>query len=100
MLSEFGNLYTVIGTGVVIIVLFIILSIFKTIFSSAFIGMSLSIYAYLVVEYYYNGIPVLSCVGLLLSLIGLCKSGLLKRIFAVIGIIFSVYKILITFGIV
>lgn len=97
--ANVDGIWTVVGTGIVILLLFLVLRIFKTIFSLPFIGFVLTLYSYFVYDYYLGAVPVISCIGLVLCLTGFAKSGVVKKIFALLGILLSVYTILVSFGI-
>lgn len=100
MLSNFGSLPTIIATGVVILILFVVLSFFKTIFSGAFLGFLISTYSYFVWDYYFGPVPLLACIGFVICITGFGSSGLIKKVFALIGIILSAYTILHSLGII
>ena len=100
MLSNFGSMPTVIATGVIILVLFVILSIFKTILSGSFIGFVMATYSYFVWDYYFGPVPLLATIGFILCVSGFASSGLIKKVFALIGIILSAYTILNSIGII
>lgn len=98
MLSEYGLLGIVIGFGIIIILLFLVLRFFRTLFSLSFVGLLCSLCSYFVYEYYLDKFPLIACAGMVLSVVGIARKNILCKIFSVIGIIVSGYIICHSFG--
>lgn len=96
--ENFGNLGLVISAGIIILLLFIVLRFFKTLFSMSFIGFVLSLVSYSVYEYIFIKVPVLACIGFVLCITGFSKSSIVGKIFAIIGMVLSIYIIGNTLG--
>ena len=100
MLVEYGSLGTVVAFGIIALLLFIVIRFFKALFNSSFIGLVLSLISYFVYDYKFANVPVLAALGLVFSLIGFFKSGIIGRVFAVFGTLISGYIILTNYGII
>lgn len=103
MLAEqFGDIYGILGIGICILILFIVLRFFKALFSMAFIGLLVSAYSYFVKDFLIGGlVPILAVIGFVLSITGYSNSsGIVRKVFATIGIILSVCSFLTVIGII
>ena len=94
LLSEYGGLGLIIAFGVLVLVFFVVVRFFKMIFSSAFIGFLLSLFSYFVYDYIFIKVPIIACVAFLLCVTGFASRGLIGKLFALLGTIFSAYLIL------
>ena len=102
LVEQFGDVYGVIGIGICILILFIVLRFFKTIFSMAFIGMLVGAYSYFVKDFLIGDlVPILAVLGFVLSITGYSNSsGIIRKVFATIGIILSVCSFLRVIGVI
>ena len=102
LVDQFGGAWNVIGIGIIVIILFVVLGFFKTLFSMAFIGCLVSAYSYFIKDYLIgNLVPILAVIGFVLSVSGFSKSsGIIRRVFATIGIILSICSFLTVIGVI
>ncbi len=98
IVENLGSSGLLIPGAIIIIILFIVLRFFKALFSSSFIGFLLSLVSYSVYEYIYFNFPIVACLSFLLCLTGFGKSGIIGKVFALIGLILSGYIIINTLG--
>lgn len=99
MLAEtYGLLGLCIGFGIIVILLFLVLRFFRTLFSLSFIGLLCSLCSYCVYEYWIDKFPVIAIAGMVCSVIGISRHNIICKIFSVVGIIVSGYIICHGFG--
>lgn len=98
ILGSFGGLGIVIGIGILILVLFLVLRFFRTLFSLGFIGLLLSLCSYMVYEVYLGKFPLVACLGMVCSVIGIARNNIICKAFSIVGIIVSGYQICHSFG--
>lgn len=96
--GAYGGLGIIIGVGIIILILFLVLRFFRTMFSLSFIGLLCSLFSYCVYEYTIAKFPVIAIAGMVFSIIGLSRKNLFCRIFSIVGIIISGYIICHSFG--
>ena len=100
MLAEFGSLGSGVAIGIIALLLFVVIKFFKALFSMSFIGFVCSLVSYFVYDYKFATVPVIAAVGLTLSVTGLFKTGIVRKIFSVFGTLISGYIILTNYGII
>ena len=93
-----GLLGIVIGFGIIVIILFLVLRFFRTLFSLSFIGLLCSLCSYMVYEYYLGKFPIIACAGMVCSVIGIARKNIICKVFSIVGIIISGYMICHSFG--
>ena len=100
MLAEFGSLGTVVAIGIIALLLFVVIKFFKALFSVSFVGLVCSLISYFIYDYKFATVPVIATIGLTLSVTGLFKTGIIRKVFSVFGTIISGYIILTNYGII
>lgn len=100
MLAQFGSLGTVVAIGIIALLLFVVIKFFKALFSMSFIGFVCSLVSYFVYDYKFATVPVIAAIGLTLSVTGLFKTGIVRKVFSVFGTLISGYIILTNYGII
>lgn len=99
IIANFGHLGVIIIAGIIILILFLALSIFKTLFNNALVGLLLALFSYLVYDYNVYNIPIIASIALLISITGF-ESGIIKKIIALLGTLLSLYIILTSLGVI
>lgn len=99
IIANFGHLGVIIIAGIIILILFLALSIFKTLFNNALVGLLLALFSYLVYDYNVYNIPIIASIALLISITGF-ESGIIKKIIALFGTLLSLYIILTSLGVI
>lgn len=98
LLSQYGGLGIVVGTGVIILLLFITLRFFRMIFSLSFIGFLGSLFSFFVYDYIFYKVPVIASLSFLCCVIGFNNRGIIGKIISLVGIGLSAYIVLHTLG--
>ncbi|MBQ8234365.1 MAG: hypothetical protein IJZ36_02125 [Bacilli bacterium] len=99
IIANFGHLGVIIIAGIIILILFLALSIFKTLFNNALVGLLLALFSYLVYDYTVYNIPIIASIALLISITGF-ERGIIKKIIALLGTLLSIYIILTHLGVI
>ena len=99
IIANFGHLGVIIIAGIIILILFLALSIFKKLFNNALVGFLLALFSYLVYDYNVYNIPIIASIALLISITGF-ESGIIKKIIALLGTLLSLYIILTSLGVI
>lgn len=100
IVENLGSSGLLIPGAIIIILLFIGLRFFKTLFSMSFIGFILSLVSYSVYDYIFIKVPIIACISFVLCIVGFSKSSVIGKIFALIGAVLSIYIIIHTIGII
>lgn len=100
LMSNYGGLGIILGFGLIVLVLFIVLRFFKTVFSLSFIGFLGSLFSYFVYDYVVAKIAVIACISFVFCLVGFNKTNIIGKIFSVMGVALSAYIIIHTIGII
>ena len=97
--QNYGFIGNIVAATVIVLLLFFVLGFFKSYFSNAFLGLLLSLVSYFVYDYAIFKIPLIALVSFILCVTSYQK-GFLRKIFALVGTLFSAYLILHSLGVI
>jgi hypothetical protein len=100
IINNLGQSGLLIPGTIIILILFIVLRFFRALFSASFMGFILSLISYFVYEYIYMKFPLIACLAFILCLTGFSRGGIIRKVFAFIGLILSGYIVIHTLGVI